>query len=81
MDRIIIDPTAMRQFGDPEGATFVFVTNRSAADRFEVRLGRGGGGYAGDMTLFYETVADADIWLYPSQNWEESAVFAAAPVR
>ncbi|MGV0761021.1 hypothetical protein V6768_17025 [Tistrella mobilis] len=54
MDRIIIDPTAMRQFGDPEGATFVFVTNRSAADRFEVRLGRGGGGYAGDMTLFYE---------------------------
>ena len=34
-----------------------------------------------DMALFYETVADADIWLYPSQNWEDSAVLAAAPVR
>ena len=34
-----------------------------------------------NTTLFYETVAEADIWLYPSNNWEESAVLAAAPVR
>lgn len=74
MGRILIDPTRMRQFGSPDGAEFVLVTNADMAERFDVRAG---GEYAGARIIhFREGERFADIL---PQIPERAHVLVASP--
>ncbi|MEN2990100.1 hypothetical protein WG926_17405 [Tistrella sp. BH-R2-4] len=74
MNRIVIDPTRMRQFGAPDGAVFVLVTNEEMAPCFDVRTGPG---YAGAETVLFRA-GDRFIDMLPHLP-ERAHILVASP--